>query len=220
MIKISSNQLDEGLFLSSSVSDCRSFIDCLFGKVPTHDSEKDKCKLFQFRKAFESDSPVLYKRFKELADYDEIIYIFNTIERMDGSRKKRNARIKFQDLDIFAQVSIIALYPLYLANGMTVPFLRLEEINKIEKKFLTFSNKKVKKEIKKFKLIDREWFNWIFSVSTNFNDYEKFGDAIILIIYLFVMGIKERSLPCLQTMDNEEKKAFFENIEEAINKRG
>ena len=217
MIEISESQLDEGLFLASSVSDCNSLIDCFFGKMPIDSLRKDKCKVFQFRKAFESDSPMLYKRIRESADYDQIMLVFDIIEEIDSLEKKREVRMKFQDLNTFAHISIVALYPLYLFNGMTVPFLSLEEINEIERRFFALSNKRAIEEIGKLKPINREWFYWMFSVSTNFNDYKRFGNAIILMTYLFVKGIEKKSLPC---MNSEEKKSFFRDIEIAVNKRG
>ena len=217
MVEISKSQLDEALFLASSVSDCDNLIDCLFGKILINGYKKDKCKAFQFRRALESDSPMLYQKLRELSGYDKIMLVFDIVEEIDGSAKRREVRAKFQDLNIFAQISIVALYPLYLANGMIAPFLSLDETNEIERRFFALSNQKAIEEVGKLKLINREWFYWIFSVSTNFNDHKRFVNAVVQMIYLFVKGIEKNSLPCMNT---KEKESFFRDIEVAVNKRG
>jgi len=219
MIRISKSQLEEGSILFNSIFNCNYFVDCLFGEILVddfeEDSEREKCKLFQFRKRFELDSPVLYERFRELSDYDGTINAFEKAKKRGSSKTKRIARRKLQDLYLFAQISIFDLYPLYLAGGMTVSFLSPKEINKIERKLAFSSNKRIGKE---FRIINNEWFNLILTMSTNFNDYRTYVSAIIQITYLFIEGLKN-SFPCIPTMDRREKEILFRNIENTLNKR-
>ena len=196
MIRISRSDLEQGLAMAQGVSQCRNAIHCLWGKLTTDITCQwsEQCELIRFRKIFEQNSPALFGKSKELSEYESITYDLVLTEKEGDSDQKREVRVRFRDLNIFAQVLMIALYSLFLANNQTFPFISVKEIKETEEKFSGLLNFEVGEIALEPNSVNQDWFNWICSTSTNFDDVGKWSNAIFLLIKLFIKEA-EKTLP-------------------------
>jgi len=196
MIRISRSDLEQGLAMARGVSQCRNAIHCLWGQLTTDITGQgsEQCELIRFRKIFEQDSPALFGKFKELSEYKSVTYDLILTEKEGDSDQKKEVRARFRDLNIFAQVSMIALYSLFLANNRVFPFVSVKEIKETKEKFLGLLNFEVGEIALEPNSVNQDWFNWICSASTNFDNVGKWSNAIFLLIKLFIKEA-EKTLP-------------------------
>jgi len=196
VIRISRSDLEQGLAMAQGVSQCRNAIHCLWGQLTADITCQwsEQCELIRFRKIFEQDSPALFGLSKELSEYESIVYDLVLTEKEGDLDQKRKIQLRFRDLNVFAQISMIALYSLFLANNQTFPFISVKEIKETEEKFSGLLNFEISGVALESNSVNQDWFNWICSASTNFDDVGKWSNAIFLLIKLFIKEA-EKTLP-------------------------
>ena len=213
MIRITSTQLNRALSVASQTPRLSS-LACLWGSRKDVSDEDCKisryCEIVRFRKIFESDSPGFFGKFLELSEYQRIIQNYIGLEIEGGEYSQmRTIQIELRNLCIFACASILAIYPLFLANNETVPFLSLKEIKEIEENFSEEQFNQVGQEMQK---INRIWFNQIEIILDNLAQPQRYKRAIFLLVKLFIQGVEKIQLPCLKEISEEEREVFFQEI--------
>lgn len=196
MIKITDEQLNYGLNLAHNLSICPSSLFCLWGKVNDSCEEQKSCKLILFRKTLESDSPAFYGKFKELSEYEAVMHDLVLVEVEGNIEQKSEVRARFGDLNVFAQLSMVALYSLFVANEP--PFLSSKEIKEIEQNH----------DFIDLQRINSNWFAWINIFLSNFQEAEKPIEAISLLVRLYAYG----NLPIQPLILEEDKEKLFSDI--------
>lgn len=196
MIKITDSQLNDGLIMAQSLSRCPNSLSCLWAKISDSCDIREECELVLFRKALENSSPAFYGKFKELSEYDTIIQDLATMEVEGDPAQKNEARARFRDLNIFAQLSMVALYPLFEASDP--PSITAKEIEEMERNHDDYD----------FLQINSNWFNWIGIFISNFHFSDKQAETITLLIRLYL----NKNLPVRALSSEEEKERLFSEI--------
>ncbi len=208
MLRISSQDLNEGKKMVHLVTECPDVLDCLWrGKEC-----KQKCKLPFFRRIFERNSPAFYGLYRRLADCDAILSDLAHIELEGDSDQKHEAHERFHDLQTFAQASLLLLYPLFLTNNEDVPFVNKKEIEEVERTYLEADPEKAKDELEQ---INSDWWDLFVMISSNFCDSETYAKRCYLLVRLFLRGM-EKYGPPQGFVSNGEKAEFFEAVESFI----
>jgi len=189
MLEISDRSVEEGLELAFLIIDCHDdFLKCIWDR-----GEKcEKCGLVEFRKKFEEQSPAFFALFKKLSDKESIMKNLEQANLYGNPQQKGAARECFHDLQTFAEGSIAALFPLFKSNNDLFPFLRSQEIEEIQKDYLSCDCEKAEKELRN---MNPEWFSSLAAIFTSFygRDKELWAKKIYLLIKIFLYGAeKER----------------------------
>ncbi len=210
MLMVSDAQSREGMKLATMIVDCHNdFLECLWNRGEYHPD----CNLVLFRKNFESQSPAFFGMFKSLSRYDLIMK--NLRESEDGTpQQKYAARMKFNDMQTFAEASLAALYPLYLSNDEIVPFLKVEEVKKVRKEYLIRDFKEAKEELEEIGL---GWFSSVAAISTSFFEGEIWGKRIYFLISAFLRGSEKGSAGSIFDFNSKkEGEELFNEIEKFL----
>lgn len=156
--------------------------------VPDH----KRREIVKFREIFESDSPAFYGKFWEFSDFKRIIQDYNQTQREGGSCQwMEPVQIEIRSLHLLARVSLLALYPLFLANNEEFPFLLPDEIREAER---VFSFDETLKEMRK---INSEWCEEICQIFDSPTHFawpawcEKHKKTIFLLIWFFLKGVQK-----------------------------
>jgi len=216
MLKISEEQLERGFNVVRKAFSYKEATHYLWGQLNKQLDriEPQLFELYQFRCAFESDSPAFFAEFLELSDYQRRSRNFYGLQiEMGTYPQMRKSQIEFHDLQIFAQASVLTLYPLFLANNSEFPFLLPEEIKTEER---AFSQENLDLTGKTMHDINPEWFHWIHAILGNLIDPKIYTSAISLMVRLFLKGVQKTQLPHLEKMSDLEKELFFTEIEKTF----
>ena len=215
MIKISDDQLGQGLRTLKKVesSSCNNLHHCLWGRLEDI-PQKKCCEVPGFRRFFELDSPNLFGKAFELSEYQRVVGNLSLFDE--------ESQTELHDLYIYSETFFLVFYPLYLANGGEIPFVRSDEIKEKEQKL---SRKHfdclIRKASKRMDLINCYWCGWVcLNYLSSLIYPEKYARAIILLINLFLTGAQGNEIRGLSSLSTEEKESFFEDIKKEISLRG
>ena len=200
MIEISAEQLKQGLKMAK-LACCVRISHCFWGgRNPFY--EITCCRVPAFGRIIKQDSELFFRKGFEISEYN-------------------NPQADFHDLHVYTETFILFSYPLFLANDRKIPFISLEEIKEEEEGFSKKTLDQVADEtLIKMRLINRYWFDWInITYLNSFNQPEKHKNslrAIALLLELFLKGVRKSRLPDLLGCSLEEKKKFFQDLEQDL----
>jgi len=207
MIKISAEELEQGLKMARIVSQCSDAIACFWDGKEC----KKNCGLSNFRRIFERNSPAIFGLLRNFSEYKSILQDLARMEIEGDEEQKHQARERFHDLQTWTQIAVVTFYPLFLANGEDVPFLKNEEVKEAEKDYLDAEPEDVREELER---INSAWFGWIASIFENICD-ESWAKKWFSILMVFLRGIKKYEPPA-EFVSQKDENAFFEKINEFL----
>jgi hypothetical protein len=211
MIIISEEEMNAGWRLAKVAAECNYTVSCLFGNLDRSKKRScsSRCLLLDFRIAFEHTSPGIFGKFREFAEYEAVTHDLYLVEQRGIPAEKQAMVGRLQDLMVFVQIVLSALYPLFLANGKEAPHLSSKEISKI---MAENSKPEIKaKRAYEFLNINNDWFHWI-GFYANSIENKNYISRIFLLIDFFVEGMKKK-LPPEEFSSDQEKEDFFSEIE-------
>lgn len=225
MIKITVEELDQGLNLLDTMETCTNSHNCLWLKrsilskasnALLEDCPDKKCQIPAFRITLENFSPAFYAEALKLSRFDEVskTTVAMLMKRKTIKRKKQEKLIRrVHDLYIFGELFVLAVYPLSLA-AKKIPFLKPTEITEFRNHY---REAEIRQTVKEMEEINSEWRDWVTSTTQYFlSTYERYPYAATYLVYLFSRGIEKDQLPDLQNMPQNEKDEFFSEIQKAI----
>lgn len=219
-MKITEQQLRGGLKMAQDASMYPQSINCLWGKREDIPEDNYLKPIVGFRKFFESDSPLFFSKFLELSESERIVHNFYGLQIEGGTREQMHeAQTEFHDLHIFAQTSLLTLYPLFLMNNGEFPILSSEEIREESRNFSSLQPGQIDPTGRKMYGINRDWLDWIMRISGNLVQPQKYIKAISLLVRLFIKGLEKTQLPCFSEMTEFEKQGFFQELEGIISQK-
>jgi len=219
LIKISAEELEQGLKMAGEASCTRSF-HCLWGERKYLPRE-NCCGVVDFRDIFEHSSGLLFNRFLELSGYNRITYDFMLLEIGMGAEKLRDIRRtqeEIRDLHIFTQGFLLIFYPLFLANNEEIPCFSPDQLKEEEKKLFqkSFYQTAVKTERKMFH-INRYWLGWVrTNYLESFTRPKKYAKLMFFLVNLFLAYIQRNKIPDILGFSAQEKERFFQEIKKEI----
>lgn len=196
-----------------------NFLECLWAKK----EECPGCLLVEFRKEIESQSPAFFKAFILCSEFDSIKPVLEKIKNNDNkdfpsviSQEEISFRRSLQDIRTFAEASMAALYPLFLANGKNFPFLREDEISEIKNKYISdYSADRVGEE---FRSMSDSWFSSFSAISASFFEREKWAKKVYFLVRIFLVGAEKEEMEAVATKKPEEKIDYKDNLIDDVEK--
>lgn len=203
-INISNEQLEEARVIAWQASKCHKFygkfLPCFLGKEEGANKTNGclSCRVREFRKTLEYESPALYGKILELSRYNAIIHDFRVLAVEGSPLQQEEIKSEFMDLLFFCHAVIFVLHPLFLANNKTVPPFKSEEIRR-EIEAIESDKEKMTRIFERIRQINPNWHQWI----NNYYIYigNQYIKTIAAIASLFLNKIAE------------EKEKFFSDIE-------
>lgn len=224
MIRITQERLDQGLGLLNIAGNCPNSQNCLWSKrldflyapcgLPKG-CPRERCGIVIFRKTLEEDSPAFFAEALNLSQFNGIVKMGAAIETKAGWDQKNALEIfteRANDLHIFGQLFILALYPLFLETKQ-IPFLETKEVINLAK---GYSGKEARQTSEKMRGINFEWFRLTREIMRYLVSNDGYPQRITYLVYLFLTGLEKDQLPDLMNMPSEEKEKFFSEIVKGI----
>jgi len=208
MIQVTREDCEAGMKMARLVGECPDSLDCLW----SHKECRRNCILVDFRRMFERQSPAFFGVFRRISEYNAILEDLARMEIEGNADEQFGAKERFDDLQLWAQAVVFALYSLYRANHEEIPFLNNDELKKIEEDYLKRDFKGVYKELEG---IDPQWFRWAAGLINRICDRGSWAKKWYLLVRIFIEGVEKDALPARFTSE-EDKEAFFKEIENLL----
>lgn len=217
MIRVSEQDYKAGLEMAQLVSRCPDFLECLWARKR---SCKKNCIYVDFREAFERQSPAFFGLCKRLSGYNSVIPDLRLIEIEGSPEQKHEVRERFHDLQTFSQLWFLALYPFFLANNEQVPFVKTEEIKRVEQNYLNVNNyRDVEKREEELMDINEDWFSRLAAIAGNFHNEEIGGKKLYLVIKVFLAGMEKFGPPANFESEGDKEEFFGEITAFLVNQK-
>jgi len=224
MVKITKEALDRGLSILEIANICPNSHNCLWEartnlfkikEALPQGCQKEDCLVVIFRKALESESPLLYAEALKHSRFNNVVYSANAlVARKRSIKGKKGSRIvkRVYDLHIFVQLVLLLLYSLFWQTKQ-IPLLSANEINGLKK---NFSEETIRQTIQEMANINYDWLEWMEEIAGELLSSQTYAKSIVYLAYLYLKGFEKNQISSLTEASDKEKKEFFSTLEKWI----